>query len=98
MYHGYLRTYGEAQNEHYNGPVGGSGGLETVDPCWGEDELQLEFANSVVARINEPPPGAGAPCCGWKVRSGAPREAPQSLDRANLTGLVLGCIDAKFCK
>ena len=35
---------------------------------------------------------------GGDPAAGHGRDLPGALDRANLTGLVLGCIEAKFCK
>ena len=43
--------------------------------------------------------GAGAAGDGGgRAGHGLEGAGPASLDRGNLTGLVLGCIDAKFCK
>ena len=53
-------------------------------------------------RTSEPPPTAGAGVVqGDLERSGGGARVGHGggpLDRANFTGFVLGCIEAKFCK
>lgn len=69
-YHGYFKAGWEVTNEHYNGNIGGGNhlnGLEYVDPTNGETEPCIEWANSVLSRVNEPCPGQ-YPNLKWEMR------------------------------
>ena len=57
---------------------------------------RLELADAALAAhalaAHAHGPGRGS------SRSGAAPDGAPVLDRANFTGLVLGCVEAKFCK
>ena len=69
---------------------------------------KLTMARWKGQRRDWPPPFSKSPAPprdSWYLRPGlaaegcaGPRQSPSKTRRANLTGLVLGCIEAKFCK